>query len=352
MSSDKKVLPFPTSEALEAEATEWIVRLDGDSVSDDDLRLFEEWRAQSEKHERAYKHAAALWGTLDGLNTLQFVKASGLTRPTLLERIGLEVKHRIAAMMGLAAAAAVSVTLVVSPALLMPSAETPQVHRTVVGTQKTVLLDDGSELLLNTDSKVEVEFAQNSRTVRLLKGEVHFTVFPDKARPFSVHVDHRIVTAVGTAFTVRREARTIEVTVTEGDVNLFVMPETRAARQDVSASANADPLANLTAGENAVIGETVERVNVIPPPEINRKLAWRQGLLAFSGEPLSDVVTEVSRYTDIEIVIGDPELRDLRFGGFLKVGNVDTLFNALEQSFGVKVERDGTSVVYLSLAET
>lgn len=349
MSSTGNIVSFPNSETLEAEAAAWLVRLDRDDVDPADQVAFEQWYLSSQQHQEAFKQVSQMWDGLECLADLRQLKNAATSTPTLLERAGLEMKHRFAVAAGFAAVAATSALLFVSPPSYFsgPSHEKAVIHRTVVGTQKTVTLSDGSDLLLNTDSRVEVSFTRNSRSVILEQGEVHFTVAADKSRPFSVYVDNRVVRAVGTAFVVHRRERDIEVTVTEGDVELF---DRLAEAEHEPVSITQPEVISLTAGENAVIGDTVKDVTVVPEPEMNRKLAWRQGLLAFGGEPLAEVVAEVSRYTDLEIIISDPVLEELRFGGFLKVGNVDTLFNALEQSFGVRVERHGGSKVYLSRA--
>ncbi|MFL2771766.1 MAG: FecR family protein [Rhodospirillaceae bacterium] len=347
MSDDDKIVTFPDTEVLDAEAATWIVRLDVDSASDRDRAAFEAWCTQSRQHQEAADRAAQTWANSDMLASLKGRKANSMAQPTLLERFGFEVRHRIAV---LGSAAAVAVVLILGQPFFLPRTDVPQIHRTVIGTQKTVLLTDGSELQLNTDSEIEVVLTKESRNVRLQRGEVHFTVAVEKKRPFSVYVDNRVITAVGTAFSVYRREKNIEVTVTEGDVRLYVLPENPRPEANVGGETFNDLLVGLTAGENAIVSDTIEKVTTISPPEMNRKLAWRQGLLAFAGEPLAAVVSEVSRYTDIQIVIQDPALKELRFGGFLKVGNVDTLFNALEQSFGVKVEREGMERVILSSA--
>ena len=81
--------------------------------------------------------------------------------------------------------------------------------------------------------------------------------------------------------------------------------------------------------------------------ELDRKLSWRSGLIKFSGDPLEEVVSEISRYTSLTIVILDPELRDLRVGGLFKVGETHKMFEALEVGFGVHAERINDELIHL-----
>ena len=77
-------------------------------------------------------------------------------------------------------------------------------------------------------------------------------------------------------------------------------------------------------------------------------LAWQQGLLIFSGEPLEDVVAEISRYTDTKIIIKSEEARALRIGGQFKVADTRAIFSALEKGFGLKADYATNNLVYLS----
>lgn len=214
---------------------------------------------------------------------------------------------------------------------------------TAVGDQKNINLADGSTVQLNTDSVVEVEITKTQRTIRLIKGEAHFIVAKDHNRPFLVQAASGVVTAVGTAFTVRlRPNETVEVTVEEGRVTLG------AAVIQNAASSTKTSITELIAGQNAIFTEKVDQLAQMAASEINRKLSWRQGLLAYSGEPLAHVIEDISRYTETRIEIMDPELSSLPVGGYFRVGEVDALFDSLEVTFGLNVERVDENHVRLS----
>src|SRR5690606_33902749 len=98
----------------------------------------------------------------------------------------------------------------------------PLVHETRVGERRALTLADGSEVILNTDTLIEVAFDAGARDLSLHRGEAYFSVASDAARPFRVHAGGAIVEAVGTAFTVQRTLNEeLEVTVTEGEVNFM-----------------------------------------------------------------------------------------------------------------------------------
>ncbi|HVO45285.1 MAG TPA: FecR domain-containing protein [Steroidobacteraceae bacterium] len=183
----------------------------------------------------------------------------------------------------------------------------PQSVSTGVGEQRTCKLDDGSFVVLNTDSRIELEFNEKVRNVHLVRGEVLFMVEHDAKRPFVVRANDAKVIAVGTQFNVRqREGRT-EVAVVEGTVQ--VTPLARESIEPLSAP----PPANLssipgrgvaansfsvTAGEKAQVSRG--RVSKSTESAAN-VLAWRQRRLIFYDATLSEVAGEFNRYNHAQI---------------------------------------------------
>jgi transmembrane sensor len=151
-----------------------------------------------------------------------------------------------------------------------------------------------------------------------------------------VHVADRLVTAVGTAFTVQLRRDAVEVTVAEGRVSL-TEPQV-ASVGNASAERNGS-LPALEAGQSALWRAGSRRIAALGPAELERKLAWRQGMLAFAGEPLSQVLQEIGRYTDIVIEVTDPALRDLPVAGRLRIDDVESMLQALQLMADVRVER-------------
>jgi transmembrane sensor len=84
--------------------------------------------------------------------------------------------------------------------------------------------------------------------------------------------------------------------------------------------------------------------------ELGRKLAWRQGQLIYAGQPLAEVLADIGRYSNIEIELANPELRDVPVGGAFNVNQTDAIFAALENNFGIHAEWIDASHVRLSSA--
>jgi transmembrane sensor len=200
-----------------------------------------------------------------------------------------------------------------------------------------------------------------------MRGEAHFEVVHNSQRPFEVSAGKGLVRALGTAFTVHIRKVDIEVIVTEGiieldkaemsDGELVNMTGKPASAQlsvgssKVAATELAVPFTvgiEIKAGQKFVYDrEVLDMVKLIVADKIEEELSWRQGMLVFKSEPLEKVVEEVSRYTSLKIVIPQRDARELLVGGIFSVGDTESLFEALRESFDINVELAPDGVVYL-----
>ena len=155
----------------------------------------------------------------------------------------------------------------------------------------------------------------------------------DKTRPFTVYTNRYVVRDIRTAFAVHLlEKGLVNVRVTKGSV------EIAARTREGKVADGAKSLGVIVAGHDVVFGQKIERAAVVSDAELGRKLAWRQGQLIYSGQPLADVLADISRYSDIEIELADPALGSLPVGGAFSVNQTDAIFAALENNFGVHAE--------------
>ncbi len=231
-----------------------------------------------------------------------------------------------------------------------------------MGQQKTTTLDDGSVLQLNTNSQVNVAYTDGYRDISLLQGEAFFEVAKDRNRPLRVYVGKSRVEAIGTAFSVYRKGETMQLKVREGKVRLdslvadraITTGNTKQIKRAYEDSDFAHSLGVVSAGQEATVeqvqdAETIRAdVKAIAPDKLEEQLSWRTGLLIFKGEPLDQVVAEVSRYTTVSIEIVDESVKGIKIGGQVRVDDPQSMLDALEANFGIKVTRMGYNHVQLS----
>ncbi len=332
------VVDFPDQSAIENEASQWIAKLDGGSLSVSDLRELRRWVNQSSRHRSVLEDMAARWDMLD---VLVFTQAA--------DRQATATSHRSWPRMAAMAAAVVLIALTavfvneqggISPELSELDQTT---YYTDIGEQKSVTLSDGSVITINTNSRLHVDFSKEERNLSLEQGEAFFEV-AKSTRPFKVSAGRGQVVALGTAFAVRlTSSNVVEVDVTEGVVNVSRID---VAGTDTDSPDNAKAQI-FNAGDRGRISDSVELIDTVDLEVLERQLSWREGMLVFNGESLEDVILQISRYTPIEFVISDPSLRNLKIGGYFQIGDTEVLLDTLASSFGVEADVVRPELIYL-----
>lgn len=340
------------NEKLEAEAVSWLAQLDNGSISHADRLALAEWLAHSPQHERELRRAAALWRGIDSLidNAIEPPQ-----KPSVFSLLMSFVELRPLRSLTVGAGAfaclvafAVSITLMLSPSAQQLSVSKYQVAK---GDTKIIHLRDGSVVHLNTNSIAEIYESDAARIVRLVRGEGFFDVEKDPKRPFQVIAGDGLVEAIGTKFSVRLFDHDIGVTVAEGSVRLGALREKLPVGVVSSAVALSDVKTNtIESGASAHLegaNVTVTKLNVAV---IDQKISWLDDKLIFNGDTLETVIAEVTRYTDQEIIISDPSIRETRVGGVFPIGETELLFNALETSLEIDIVQEGEGRYYLQSA--
>jgi transmembrane sensor len=339
-------------QAIREQACLWVVKLSA-GPSSRELEEIHIWLDESPEHVKALLSVACLWDQVSVLSELSDIFP-------LEEYVA---SHPPPSKRGLVFSALAFLLLVFclqTPFLDWLEARWEGLPRdlmqlsyeTRIGQQSTVVLPDGSEVLLNTNSRIEVSFSATSRDIILHRGEAQFTVTKDKARPFRVHANGGIVEAVGTMFTVQETPeKTLEVTVIEGIVNFTRTREQAVAgvtaqQSQLAATMSAqvvppavEPIP-LAAGESVQVEQTSDTIlkQTFQPEELETRLAWREGMLLFEGDPLEHVIHEVSRYTSIRIDV-DENVRDIAVLGYFRTGDIEGVLLAVQNTFNLKVER-------------
>lgn len=231
------------------------------------------------------------------------------------------------------------------------STELPEftTYETAIGEQSTIVLPDGSRVVVNTNSLLRVRYTPHHRILELLRGELHVNVASDVTRPLSVVVGNNIVQALGTSFGVEITSQeNIRVVVTEGQV-LIGMRKT-PTNELAQLSAPVLPTSSLTVsqGEEIELGAPGAHIESVSPDEIEVKLSWRTGNLIFRSETLENALVEVGRYTTVEFVFVDESLKQEVISGRFKAGDIEGLLAVLRENVGVAYERTDDGRILLS----
>ncbi len=313
------------------EACEWLLELQSSDGNSEALKQrFMVWLRRSPAHVEEFLQAAALRVDLESLPRYSEAELAALVTEAGSNVVAMaetpveddasdrrKVRRR-AWWPGAAAAAVLMLAVGVyfwgrGNFGLEPEAE---IYRTALGEQRSVLLDDGSLLQLNTRSQIEVTMTSRRREMHLISGEVLFAVTRDSKRPFRVVIGDTRVDVLGTRFNVYRQRDKTLVTVADGRVALAA-----AGRHAVE----------LGRGERASVVAGHE-LKVESGIDINKALAWTDRQLIFEDAALSDVIEEVNRYNRRQLFLLDQSLAGKHINGRFDTNRPEVLVAFLNTS--------------------
>ena len=246
---------------------------------------------------------------------------------------------------------AVAACLLVTVLWMSPSAKPLSIPRAAPASVALSIparqtLPDGTVVELRDGAEISVTFTPGARRVALVRGEAHFQVVKDAARPFIVMVDSVEVRAVGTAFAVQRGPSQVEVLVTHGRVAVDRVPENGLN----AAPAAPQTIAMLDAGNRtlvAVAESAAPVVEAMPPAEMQHRLAWRTPRLEFTRTPLAEAIPMINEHSAVKLSLADAALGRVRISGLLRADNVESLFRLLEVEHGIQTEQKSATEVVL-----
>lgn len=325
----------PDSTGIREAAAHWTVRRDR-GLSSAEAIEFELWLAADPRHAVAMRRAAGMWSLLERVPSANAQHhLATANRRRLWRRRGLVV--------GSLAAAAVLLLAIWAPQQTSSRDTAPATSLVATGL-RSVTLADGSLVRLNDGSEIVEEFTPAERRVRLTRGEAHFTVTHNPARPFIVSAGALRVQAVGTAFDVNLQSARTEVLVTEGRVQL------------TSTTPAAAPLPLIVAGERArmesgssastAAGQGIV-VTKLDPSALAAALAWQEPLLRLGGATLAEIAAEFERRSGQRVVLADPALAQLRVGGRFRADDAAGFAHLMASAFDIDVEHAGDGTIVL-----
>lgn len=322
-------------------AARWAVRGDAGALTSEEQWALNAWLAEDPRHRGAYIRERARWVDLDRIAAINGPASSsaespGSSRSSSAPTLAMSRRQVLAASVAVAAAVGGGLSWVA----LRGGRER---YRSGIGEVRRIPLNDGSTLLLNTDTEVSVRFSPQQRDIRLVRGEALFDVAHDRARPFIVYANETAVRAVGTAFAVRLEATQVDVTVTEGIVD--VLGTVSASGATVASVATQAATQRLKANERVVLTRArPTQIETIAEPQVNRQLAWREGMVSFDGEALATAAIEINRHNQRQIVIDDPALGRKPVIGRFRSTDIDGFCAAAAAALKARVVVDGTLI--------
>jgi transmembrane sensor len=177
-------------------------------------------------------------------------------------------------------------------------------YETGVGEQKHAVLPDGTQVFLDTDTKIRARFDSNTRAVVLERGRCNFHLRENDKRPFVVGAASDRVIATRCTFDVRRDGDEVSVVLTQGAADIMTQASTT--------------LFALHAGDRLLAGKWGHRTD---RPHLAPLLAWQTGQAVFDNDTVSDAIREMNRYSVVKIAVNDTDVGKMRISGVYRVGD-------------------------------
>lgn len=374
-----------SSLAVSDQASAWFARLQADDAGDDERRRFQDWYRAHPEHAEAYEKTRKLWSLLQiPAERVHLRLQEAKTEPSSIIGGGSESPSPRGREVGVRGSKQGN-TLVYTPSPCpLPKGEgsvltfttdpigrkqdegllqTPRPggrnprwlslgglslllmlagwhlpkqlqnwrsdYHTAAGQQLGIDLEDGSRLTLNTDTALAVRYSDNVRKIELLRGEAYFEVAANKSRPFVVDGGQATARAVGTAYSVRKQADDLRVVVGEGVVEVVA--------DQAKALVHAAEQAEYRQGQ----------LQAVTNLDNEDALAWRRQQIVFHRQPLIQVLEEVNRYRSGRIVAVNPQLAERVVNGVFNNSDPDAVVAALTATLQAKALRMPGGLVLL-----
>jgi len=302
----------------EDQALAWLTRLRDQPDAAERMR-FNTWLHADPAHAEAYVRAQVLWELCEGpagelaredAHALQgYLAAMDAPRPPAS-------RHWAAAL----AVAACLVLMIGVGAGWNPLEQVQDLgadYVAPVGQLRSVTLADNSEVILDANSAIAVDFSHGMRRVQLRRGAAFFHV-THTGEPFVVQAADGEAKVLGTQFEVRLHNEGAQVTVLEGRV--AVSAQKSPAQQVLGANRQVAYSNGVAQPQHAV--------------DSTAQLAWREGWLNYYKAPLADVVRDLGRYYPGRILLFSNELGQRTISGSFPSDKPQAVLDSLQRVLG------------------
>ncbi|MBF4991357.1 FecR domain-containing protein [Methylophilus sp. QUAN] len=299
--------PSTLDQQVLAQAVDWLLKLQSEETSPATLAAFEHWQSSHPQHAEAWSRLTQIQQTFGQVPHKALAKQ-------VLARIDHTSRRQALKKLG-------TLVIVLPSAWLgyrtLPLERWRAGYQTAVGEQKHLHLGDGTRLVLNTDSAVDIQYHQERKIV-LHQGEVWLETGHQDKRKLVVITPHGELVPLGTRFNVKLTADRTILAVTEGAVRI-----------------------QLDNGQSSVVQAGQQRAfnrHGLEPARVADQSVgyWQQGMLLAQAMPLEALLKELARYRH-GVIRCHPELRQMTVSGAFPLKDTDAALDLLQKTLPVKV---------------
>lgn len=298
-------------------AVEWLVELQAADHDEATHEAFQRWLAAHPDHKLAWQHIETVNTRFNGLTS---PLGSAVAKAVLTPRRSLKRRQIIKTLVVILFAGSTGWWVDEKIPWLAWTAD----ERTHIGQRRNITLADGSRVVLNTDTAINIRFTANERRLQLVRGEILVTTNQDSAsiaRPFIVETAQSELRPLGTRFTIHQQTMSNRLSVFEGAVEIRL-------RQDINYRHI------VQAGEQVDFSN--QGIHEIHPAD-DTSTAWSNGMIIASSMRLADFLAELDRHRPGKLN-WDPAVADLRVSGTYPLTDPEDILDALQTTLPVKIQ--------------
>lgn len=317
-SDEGRMAETETAEEIDRRAALWAARLDRGPFSPAHQREFDAWAGEDPRRLGAFARARAI-----AVHTRQAAALAG----------GPVAEQPMVARRSLLAAG-VAVAMLSGTGLAAAYWRRSQRLDTQRGEIRSVTLDDGSVVTLNTLSQVSVRYTRSVREVVLMYGEALFEVAVDPVRPFVMRAAGAVLTTYDGAFLLKRlNQAPLEIVALAGSVHMRV-------GRNRAHILTANQLISLAGGE-------ATSPRFVDAPQTGRLLAWRDGKIEFHNDSLEQAAAEFARFSEVPILLADRNVAEMKITGLFEANDPAAFARAAARSLNLRAEISSTRIQLL-----
>lgn len=293
-----------------------------------DRSRFETWLLENPAHQAAYQEVEQVSRKLGSIHEVDQLSAA------LKNQNKTKRNNRLKATV-----TALSIFLFASVGLVVYQhwQAQPVLHMAAVsnvGEMKTQQLEDGSKIIINSKSDLEITYYHDKRVAKLNSGEVIFEVARDENRPFIVDSGTTKITVLGTRFAVNRLKNLVRVSVDHGRV--------RVESQEQTENTLAHPI-TLT---NNQVAEVIQNAQ---PKKVDRSaedgFSFEQGIVTFDNADLAEITETIARYRTQPIILSSVDGTKSRISARVSANNIEGFLSRLPKLLPVQLNNESGKTI-------
>lgn len=314
-------------------AKQWLEKLVSGDYKHEEYLEFQQWLQADKAHQLAFQRARHLDALIDSVadfGSIPHLRAKYRQTKVNTEKTNLsffaKIRDRLVLKSVYVPWSACATLLVVC--LIWVFQPKGELYQTRIGEQLVVSLTDKTRLTLNTDTQIHVNYDSDSRVIVLRRGHAYFEVASDADRPFIVNTKQGVVTALGTAFSVKNDEQHITVVLNEGQIKISSLEGKNTPES---------PGVVLSTPGEKIMYSSNEGIKEQSTVNLEETMGWTKGTVVFKSAHLRDVVKELNRYSEKNIIITDESLKEIEIDAIFYVTDIDNFFMALKSMLDLQV---------------